>query len=94
MAAGLLQDRTGAVLIGEEAGGYAGMSNGIRQLTVVGEHAPIGINFPLAHSEFAVSEHRRARGALPDYPVTSTIHDMLRRRDAALERAIAVLSLR
>jgi hypothetical protein len=94
MAAGLLQELTDAVLIGEEAGGYAGMSNGIRQLTVVGEHTPIGINLPLAHSEFAVSEHRRARGALPDYPVTSTIHDMLRRRDAALERAIAVLSPR
>jgi hypothetical protein len=90
MAAGMLQDRTDAIFVGEEAGGYAGMSNGIRQLTVVGEHAPIGINFPLAHSEFAVNEYRKARGALPDYPVTSTIHDLLRHRDVPLERAIAL----
>jgi hypothetical protein len=90
MAAGLLQELTSATLVGDEAGGYAGMSNGIRQLTVVGD-TPIGINFPLAHSEFAVNEHRRARGALPDYPVTSTIEDLLRGRDAPLERAITLL---
>jgi len=64
------------------------MSNGIRQLTVAGEHTLISINFPLAHSEFAVNEHRRARGALPDYPVTSTIQDLLEGRDAPLARAV------
>ena len=91
MAAGLLQDRSDALLVGDEAGGYAGMSNGIRQLTVVGEHTSIGVNFPLAHSEFAVNEHRRARGALPDYPVTSTIQDLLEGKDAPLERAIRLM---
>jgi Peptidase family S41 len=91
MAAGLLQELTSATLVGEEAGGYAGMSNGIRQLTVVGEHTQIGVNFPLAHSEFAVNEHRRARGALPDFPVTSTIDDLCQARDAPLDRAIKLI---
>jgi hypothetical protein len=67
------------------------MSNGIRQLTVRAKHAPIGINFPLAHSEFDVNANRRARGALPDYPASSSIHDLLQHRDAVLLLAIDLL---
>lgn len=55
MAAGLLQQYTDAIFVGQEAGGYAGMSNGLRQLAVRGLYTDSGINLPLSHSEFAVS---------------------------------------
>lgn len=75
---------------GQEAGGYAGMSNGLRQLSVRGLRTDSGINFPLSHSEFAVNAHRRTRGVTPDHVVHDSIDDIRRGRDAALEFAIAL----
>lgn len=91
MAAGLLQQYTDAVIVGQETGGYAGMSNGVRQLTVRGEHTDSGINFPLAHSEFAVNRHRRSRGVVPDHPVQDTLEDIISGRDAVLAEAVDLL---
>jgi hypothetical protein len=91
MAAGLLQEYTEATLVGQETGGYAGMSNGLRQLTVRGEHTDSAINFPLTHSEFAVNRHRRSRGVVPDVPVHYSLEDIISGRDAALEKAVELL---
>jgi hypothetical protein len=92
MAAGLIRELTRASFVGQEAGGYAGMSNGVRQLSVRGLHTRTGINFPLAHSEFGVNPHMRKRGVVPDYPVTRSIDDMVDGRDTALNFAVALLN--
>jgi hypothetical protein len=92
MAAGLLREHTSGLFVGEEAGGYAGASNGIRQLSIVGAHTQTGINLPLAHSEFGVNEHIRERGVVPDYTVGNSIHDLLLSRDAVVEIAAALLA--
>ena len=91
MAAGLLQEYSDAILVGEESGGYAGMSNGIRQLTIRGSHTDSGINFPLAHSVFAVNPHRRGRGAVPDVPSAPGAADLVAGRDPVLETAVRLL---
>jgi hypothetical protein len=91
MAAGLLQQYTDAIFVGQETGGYAGMSNGLRQLAIRGEHTDTGINFPLAHSEFAVNPHRRRRGVVPDHPVSSSVEELVAGRDAALELAVGLV---
>jgi C-terminal processing protease CtpA/Prc len=91
MAAGLIRELTQASFVGREAGGYAGTSNGLRQLSVRGAHTQTGINFPLSHSEFGVSSHLRKRGVVPDYPVASSIDDMINGRDTALNFALALL---
>ena len=50
-----------------------------------------GINFPLAHSEFAVNPHRRRRGVVPDHPVSSSVEELVAGRDAALELAVGLV---
>jgi hypothetical protein len=92
MAAGLIREHTSGIFVGEEAGGYAGQSNGIRQLSIVGERTQTGINIPLAHSKFGVSGYVRGRGVVPDYTVRSSIDDMLVGRDAVVSFATALLS--
>lgn len=91
MAAGLLREYTKAEFVGQETGGYSGMSNGIRQLTVRGTHTDTAINFPLAHSEFSVNEHLRTRGVVPDHSVIDSIDDIINGRDAVLAFAKALL---
>jgi C-terminal processing protease CtpA/Prc len=94
MAAGLLREHTSGLFVGEETGGFAGASNGIRQLSIVGAHTQTGINLPMAHSEFGVDEHLRGRGVVPDYTVSNSIHDLLVRRDAVVEFAAGLLARR
>jgi hypothetical protein len=90
MAAGLLQHYTRAVFVGQETGGYAGMSNGIRQLTVLGNRTDAAINFPLAHSRFSVSPARRGRGVVPDHTVLDSIDDLRAGRDGVLAFALSL----
>jgi hypothetical protein len=81
-AAGMLKENTNAIFAGEETGGYAGISNGIRQLSIVGDSTSITINFPLIHSDFNVIEQLKKRGTVPDYWIAGSIHDIIRKRDA------------
>jgi hypothetical protein len=91
MAAGLMRELTSAVFVGEETGGFAGMSNGIRQLSITGQHTETAINLPLAHSDFAVDRRRSLRGVTPDLAVMAGIQDMLEKRDVVLEAAFGLL---
>lgn len=84
-AAGLLKQYTHAVFVGQETGGYAGMSNGIRQLSIVGDSTQVAINLPLIHGAFNVNEHLAKRGIVPDYMVENSIHDVMHGKDAVLE---------
>ncbi|NII26927.1 hypothetical protein HB364_17690 [Pseudoflavitalea sp. X16] len=70
--------------MGQETGGYAGISNGIRQLSISGDSTDISINLPLIHGEFAISEHLKKRGITPDYWIENSIHDLLNGKDAIL----------
>lgn len=84
MAAGLLKEYTNAVFVGQETGGYSGMSDGIRQLTIPGDSTDVAINIPLLHSEFSVNSSISRRGTLPDFYVINSIDDILKGRDAVL----------
>ncbi|NAS13839.1 S41 family peptidase [Poritiphilus flavus] len=91
MAAGLLREHTNAIFVGAETGGYSGMSNGIRQLSIRGDHTDVGINFPLLHSEFNVNPHLRDRGVTPDYTVDASIRDILEGKDVVLKFTLELI---
>lgn len=84
-AAGMLRENTSAVFVGQETGGYAGMSNGIRQLTIRGDATDVSINFPLIHSDFNVHKSVKGRGVVPDHFVESSVSDVISGRDAILD---------
>jgi len=85
MAAGLLKQYTNAVFVGQETGGHAGMSNGIRQLFISGDSTRMSINIPLFHSKFSINKFSGKRGVIPDYIIENSIDDIIKGRDAVLE---------
>ncbi|MBX3240641.1 MAG: hypothetical protein KIT80_00610 [Chitinophagaceae bacterium] len=87
-AAGMLRAYTNSVFIGTETGGYAGMSNGIRQLSIRGDSTEITINLPLIHGEFGIPLAERKRGVVPDYQITPSIHDLIKGKDTAMDFVI------
>jgi len=89
MAAGLLKQYTNAIFIGAETGGYSGMSDGIRQLTISGDSTDVAINIPLLHSTFSVNSYAGRRGTVPDYYIINSIEDILTGRDAAMAFVIS-----
>jgi C-terminal processing protease CtpA/Prc len=91
MAAGLLRQYTPAVFVGQETGGHAGMSNGIRQLSISGDGTDIVINFPLLHSEFSVNESHKGRGVVPDYEIDYSIDDILSGIDTDLAFVLTLM---
>jgi len=84
-AAGMLRENTVAVFVGQETGGYAGMSNGIRQITIRGDATDVSINFPLIHGDFNVHKNVKGRGVVPDHFVQSSVSDVIKGRDSVLE---------
>ena len=91
-AAGMLRENTNAVFVGQETGGYAGMSNGIRQLTIRGDVTDVSINFPLIHSVFNVNKNAKGRGVVPDHFVQESVSDIINGRDSVLEFVLAKIS--
>jgi C-terminal processing protease CtpA/Prc len=84
-AAGLFKEYTNAILVGSETSGYAGISNGVQKISILGGHTEAAITIPLLHSILAISPVIQKRGAIPDYEVSNSVEDMLENRDAALE---------
>jgi len=92
MAASLLKQYTNAVFVGQETGGHAGMSNGIRQLFIRGDSTGMSINIPIFHSEFSINKFSGKRGVIPDYIVENSIDDIIKGRDAMLEFVVKKIS--
>jgi C-terminal processing protease CtpA/Prc len=90
-AAGMLRAYTKSIFIGTETGGHAGMSNGIRQLTIRGDSTDVALNLPLIHGEFGVPVAERKRGVVPDYIVHQSIHDLAQGKDSEMEFVIKEL---
>lgn len=84
-AAGLFREYTDAILVGRETSGYAGLSNGVQKISILGGHTETAITIPLLHSELAVSPVLQKRGVIPDYDVSNSVQDILENRDAAME---------
>lgn len=93
IAAGLLKEHTNADLVGSETYGYAGISNGVRQISIKGDHTETAIYLPLLHTKFSVSEHNQNRSVVPDYQVSNSIHDILESNDSAFEFVLNKLLL-
>lgn len=91
IAAGLLKEYTNADLVGTETYGYAGISNGVRQISIKGDHTETAIYLPLLHTEYAIDEHIQKRSVVPDYNVSNSIQDILEGNDAVLEFALKKL---
>lgn len=85
IAAGLLREHTDATFIGEETYGYAGISNGVRQISIKGDRTETAIYLPLLHAKYKMNEHTQRRGVVPDYHISSSVHDILNSRDVVLE---------
>lgn len=84
-AAGLFKEYTNAILVGRETSGYAGISNGVQKISILGGHTETAITIPLLHSVIAISPVVQKRGAIPDYEVSNSVQDMLENRDAVLK---------
>lgn len=84
-AAGLFKEYTNAILVGRETSGYAGISNGVQKISILGGHTETAITIPLLHSVLAISPILQKRGAIPDYDVSNSVQDILENRDAAME---------
>ena len=85
IAAGLLKAHTNAVFVGKETYGYAGISNGVRQVSIKGDHTETAIYLPLLHASYTMDENLQKRSVVPDYEVSNSIHDKLTNKDAVLE---------
>lgn len=92
IAAGLLREYSNAIFVGQETGGYAGMSNGIRQLTIFGDSTNLAINLPLIHGESNINEHLKKRGVVPDYCVENSIDAILEKKDLVLDFVLHKIS--
>lgn len=84
-AAGLLKEYTNAILVGSETSGYAGISNGVQKISILGGHTETAITIPLLHSVYAINPIIQKRGAIPDYQVSNSVQDILENKDAAME---------
>ncbi|QIL42073.1 hypothetical protein G7074_24080 [Pedobacter sp. HDW13] len=84
-AAGLLKEYTNAILVGSETSGYAGISNGVQKISILGGHTETAITIPLLHGVYAINPSMQKRGAIPDYQVSNSVEDILGNRDAVLE---------
>lgn len=84
-AAGLLKEYTNAILVGSETSGYAGISNGVQKISILGGHTETAITIPLLHTDYAINSTIKKRGAIPDYQVSNSVQDLLVNRDAAIE---------
>lgn len=84
-AAGLLKEYTNAILVGSETSGYAGISNGVEKISILGGHTETAITIPLLHTDYAINPFIKKRGAIPDYHVSNSVQDILVNRDAAME---------
>ncbi len=91
IAASLLKEYTNANLVGTETYGYAGISNGVRQISIKGDHTETAIYLPLLHAEYNIDKHIQKRSVVPDYNVSNSIHDILEDNDAVLEFALKKL---
>ncbi|MFS4447344.1 S41 family peptidase [Maribacter sp. 2307UL18-2] len=85
IAAGLLKEHTNATFVGEETYGYAGISNGVRQISIKGDYTETAIYLPLLHAEYAMDKHVQKRSVVPDYQISYSIQDILNDKDAILE---------
>ncbi|WP_167353203.1 S41 family peptidase [Pedobacter steynii] len=84
-AAGLFKEYTNAIMVGSETSGYAGISNGVQIISILGGHTETAITIPLLHTEHAINPNIKKRGAIPDYQVSNSVEDILGNRDAVLE---------
>ncbi len=91
IAAGLLKEYTNAVLIGTETYGYAGISNGVRQISIKGRYTETAIYLPLLHAKYAIHPHIQKRTVVPDYHVSNTVQDIINNKDSVLEFALKKL---
>ncbi|WP_106792810.1 S41 family peptidase [Aquimarina sp. Aq78] len=91
IAAGLLKEYTNANFVGTETYGYAGISNGVRQISIKGDHTETAIYLPLLHAKYTIDEHIQKRSVVPDYNVSNSIQDILESNDAVLEFALKKL---
>jgi hypothetical protein len=74
-----------AVFVGEECGaGYYGNTSGFMP-TLILPKTGIRVRIPLVRYSMAVSGYPPDRGIIPDYPVSSTIKDLLSGKDAELD---------
>jgi len=85
IAAGLLREYTDATFVGEETWGHAGISNGVRQISIKGKYTETAIYLPLLHAEFTVDEYMQKRSVVPDYQISNSVQDILKDNDAVLE---------
>jgi len=92
IAAGLLKEYTNGIFVGEETYGYAGISNGVRQISIKGNHTETAIYLPILHAEYAIDEHIQKRSVVPDYLVSNSINNILTNYDAIKEFVLKKLS--
>jgi C-terminal processing protease CtpA/Prc len=85
IAAGLFKEYTNAILVGSETSGYAGISNGVQKISILGGHTETAITLPLLHCVYAINPAKQKRGAIPDYEVSNSVRDVLENRDAVIE---------
>ncbi len=84
IAAGLLKAHAKAVLVGEETFGYAGISNGVRQVSIKGRHTETAIYLPILHAQYNVHSVVGKRAVVPDIPVHRSVRDVVDGKDRAL----------
>lgn len=83
--AAILQEYTDAILVGSETFGTAGISNGVNKIFVLGKETGIVMTIPVMHSDIAINKHLKRRGTLPDYEISSSIHNIIDKRDIVME---------
>jgi hypothetical protein len=80
-----------AVFVGEECGaGYYGNTSGFMP-TLILPNTGIRVRIPVVRYSMAVSGYPPDRGIIPDYPVSSTIKDLLSGKDAELDFVIELI---
>ena len=85
--AGLLADKSRAILIGEESGGNPKYLTGGDIATLILPNSKIKVHIPLRKVITNIRHESKTTGVIPDYEVSVTIEDRLNQRDPIMNFA-------
>lgn len=88
-----IKNTTNAVFIGEESGGmYEGPTGGM-EIPIILPNSRIMVRMsPNIHWTYLYKSHPIGRGVLPDYQISYTIDDLVKRRDLEMQKAMELIN--
>ncbi len=90
--ASVVHNNKRAIFVGEESGGaYYGNNSGVFAIVTL-PNTKLTIGIPLVGFYSNVSGYPyKSRGVIPDYKVTSTVYDILNKKDVVMEKTLRII---